>query len=121
MSAFWRMARQLLKMKDDFEAQAANPLTRMWFSSRKNARRLTMVSIVAETGVLVPGLYDYDVAHIFDNAIGSYVNYIHTVKSTWIRLGAWSSVTIVGSIAANARNDAFEPSPARRIHVDLTV
>jgi hypothetical protein len=86
MSAFWRLARQLLKMNDDFEAQAANPLTRMWFSSRKNARRLTMVSIVAETGVLVPGLYDYDVAHIFDNASGSYVNYIHTVKSTWIRL-----------------------------------
>jgi hypothetical protein len=86
MTAFWRMASQNLKMKDDFEDQAANPLTKMWFSLRKDARRFTMVSLVAETAVLVPGLYDYDVAHIFDNASGSYVNYIHTVKSTWIRL-----------------------------------
>lgn len=86
MSAFWRMARRHMNMKDEFEAQAANPLTKMWFSLRKNARRITMVSIVAETAVLNPGLYDYDVAHIFDNASGSYANYIQSVKATWIRL-----------------------------------
>lgn len=88
MSAFWRMARQHMNMKDEFEAQAANPLTQMWFSLRKNARRITMVSIVAETAVLNPGLYDYDVAHIFDNASGSYANYIQSVKATWIRLAS---------------------------------
>ena len=110
MSAFWRLATQLLKMKDDFEAQAANPLTRMWFSSRKNARRLTMVSIVAETGVLVPGLYDYDVAHIFDNASGSYVNYIHTVKSTWIRLAG------DGSNASFLAFAAIEPTMVTEDH-----
>jgi hypothetical protein len=110
MSAFWRMARQLLNMKDEFEAQAANPLTRMWFSSRKNARRLTMVSIVAETGVLVPGLYDYDVAHIFDNASGSYVNYIHTVKSTWIRLAG------DGSNASFLAFAAIEPTMVTEDH-----
>jgi hypothetical protein len=88
MSAFWRLARQLLKMNDDFEAQAANPLTRMWFSSRKDARRFTMVSLVAEIAVLVPGLYDYDIAHIFDNASGSYARYIQSVKATWLRLAS---------------------------------
>jgi len=86
MTAFWRLASQLLKIKDDFEAQAANPLTLMWFSSRKNARRITMVSVVNEPGVIAPGLYDYDIAHIFDNASSSYAIYIQTVKSTWLRI-----------------------------------
>jgi hypothetical protein len=80
------MARQQMNMKDDFEAQAANSLTRMWFSLRKNAKRITLVSMVAETAVLNPGLYDYDVAHIFDNPFGSYANYIQSAKATWIRL-----------------------------------
>ena len=100
MSAFWRMASQLLKMKDEFEAQAANPLTRLWFSSKKNARRITMVSIVAETAVLVPGLYDYNVAHIFNNARGSYANYIQSVKSTWLRLAGDGSNASFLSFAA---------------------
>jgi hypothetical protein len=91
MSAFWRMASQILKMKDEFEDQAANPLTRMWFSLRKDARRFTMVSLVAEIAVLVPGLYDYDIAHIFDNASGSYARYIQSVKDTWLRLAGESS------------------------------
>ena len=86
MTAFWRLASQLLKIKNDFEAQAANPLTQMWFSSRKNARRITMVSVVNEPGVIAPGLYDYDIAHIFDNARSSYAIYIQTVKSTWLRI-----------------------------------
>jgi len=110
MSAFWRLARQLLNMKDEFQAQAANPLTQMWFPSRKDARRLTMVSIVAETGVLVPGLYDYDVAHIFDNASGSYVNYIHTVKSTWVRLAG------DGSNASFLAFAAIEPTMVTEDH-----
>jgi len=91
MSAFWRMTSQQMKMNDEFEAQAANPLTQMWFSSRKNARRITLVSIVSETAVLVPGLYGYDVAHIFDNPNGSYANYIQTAKSTWLRLAGEGS------------------------------
>ena len=86
MTAFWRLASQLLKIKDEFEAQAANPLTQMWFSSRKNARRITMVSVVNEPGVIAPGLYDYDIAHIFDNARSCYAIYIQTVKSTWLRI-----------------------------------
>lgn len=110
MSAFWRLARQHMNMKDEFEAQAANPLTRMWFSLRKNARRLTMVSIVAETAVLNPGLYDYDVAHIFDNASGSYVNYIHTVKSTWVRLAG------DGSNASFLAFAAIEPTMVTEDH-----
>lgn len=87
MSAFWETAQQHMKIKDEFEAQSsADPLSRMWFPLRKNAKRITMVSMVAETAVLNPGLYDYDVAHIFDNAIGSYAKYIQSVKSTLVRL-----------------------------------
>lgn len=104
MSTFWRLASQLLKIKDDFEAQAANPLTRMWFSSRKNARRITMVSMVCEPGVIAPGLYDYDIAHIFDNASSSYAIYIQTVKSTWLR------VACDGSNASFLAFAAIEPT-----------
>lgn len=86
MAAFWRFASQLMKMRDEFEAQTANPLTQLWFSSRQNARRITLVSMVAEIAVIIPGLYDYDVARIFDNPNGSYTKYIQTTKATWLRL-----------------------------------
>lgn len=107
MSAFWRLARQHMNMKDEFEAQAANPLTRMWFSLRKNARRITLVSMVAETAVLNPGLYDYDVTHIFDNPSGSYAKYIQSVKSTWVRLAG------DGSNASFLAFAAIEPTMVR--------
>jgi len=107
MSAFWRLAIQHMNMKDEFEAQAANPLTRMWFSLRKNARRITLVSMVAETAVLNPGLYDYDVTHIFDNPSGSYANYIQSAKATWIRLAG------DGSNASFLAFAAIEPTMVR--------
>ena len=113
MTAFWRMASQNLKMKDDFEDQAANPLTNMWFSLRKDARRFTMVSLVAETAVLVPGLYDYDIAHIFDSARGSYANYIQTVKATWLRLAG------DGSNASFLAFAAMEPTMVTEDHAPI--
>jgi hypothetical protein len=113
MTAFWRMASQNLKMKDDFEDQAANPLTKMWFSLRKDARRFTMVSLVAETAVLVPGLYDYDIAHIFDSASGSYANYIQTVKATWLRLAG------DGSNASFLAFAAMEPTMVTEDHAPI--
>lgn len=88
MSAYWRVARQLMKMKDDFETQAAQPLTQLWFSARKNAKRITVISKVTEPGVIAPGLYDYDIAHIFDNTCGSYARYVQSTKSTWLRLAS---------------------------------
>lgn len=107
MSAFWRLASQHMNMKDEFEAQAANSLTRMWFSLRKNAKRITLVSMVAETAVLNPSLYDYDMAHIFDNPNGSYANYIQSAKATWIRLAG------DGSNASFLAFAAIEPTMVR--------
>lgn len=88
MSAYWRVARQHMKMKDEFETQAAQPLTQLWFSLRKNAKRITVISRVTEPGVIAPGLYDYDIAHIFDNTCGSYARYVQSTKSTWLRLAS---------------------------------
>ena len=100
MSAYWRVSRQLMKMKDDFETQAAQPLTQLWFSARKNAKRITVISRVTEPGVIAPGLYDYDIAHIFDNTYGSYTRYVQTTKSTWLRLaGDGSNASFLGFAA----------------------
>jgi len=108
MTAFWRMASQILRMKDEFEAQTANPnpnpppppAQQLCFQSRQNAIRITLVSLVAETAVLNPGLYEYDVAHIFDNRRGSYAKYIQTSKATWIRLAGEGSNTSFLAFAA---------------------
>ena len=56
--------------------------------------------MIAETAVIVPRLYDYDIAHIFDSANCSYANYIHTAKATWLRLAGDGSTASFLAFAA---------------------
>ena len=88
MTAFWRYGNQAIKLKEEFDFQP-DPVSIedfIPFKKRKEARRFSILSTIAEMGAIVPMLYQYDIAYIFDNAIQSYANYIKVSKHTWIRL-----------------------------------
>jgi hypothetical protein len=88
MTAFWRYGNQAIKLKEEFDLQP-DPVSMedfIPFRQRKEARRFSILSRIAEMGAIVPMLYQYDIAYIFDNAIQSYANYIKVSKHTWIRL-----------------------------------
>lgn len=111
MSAFWRTANQLLKMNECFENQPPAPSANdvrpnanaMSFEDIKCAKRVAIISKIAEPGVITPLLYHYDVVHLFDNKNQSYAYYVKVTKATWARLANDGST---GSFLAFA---AIEP------------
>ena len=95
--AFWKYLNQLVKMKTDFEIRDASAASKMpfravhpadynTFRENKDAKRFVLVSSLSEPAVLVPLMFRYDVARIFDNWRQSYVKYISTTRATWVRL-----------------------------------
>ena len=111
MTAFWRSGNQLMKMKEDFENQAAplDPINRsdypypsssISFVERKHAKRVHVISLVAEPSAIAPKLFDYDIAHVFDNASQSYANYVKVTKHTLARLACDGSVASFLAFAA---------------------
>jgi len=114
MTAFWRSGNQLMKFKEEFETQAAAPphtdyseySSSSWssFLERKHAKRVIVVSLVAEPCAIAPKLYDYDIAHVFDNVAQSYANYVKVTKHTLARLAC------DGSVASFLAFAAIEPS-----------
>jgi len=95
--AFWRYLNQLMKMKTDFEIRdatdalkmpfrAVHPVDYNTFRENKDAKRFVLISSLSEPAVLVPLMFRYDVARIFDNWRQSYVKYISTTRATWVRL-----------------------------------
>lgn len=97
MTAFWRLSNQHMLAKEEFEKQPKpdnnifNYPSPMPFSTVMDAKRVTMISLIAETALIAPQLYNYDIAHLFDNINNSYAYYIHTTKKTWLRLAAAGS------------------------------
>ena len=96
-TAFWRYLNQLMKMKTDFEDRDASAASKMpfravrpadysTFRENQDAKRFVLVSSLSEPAVLVPLMFRYDVARIFDNWRQSYVKYISTTRATWVRL-----------------------------------
>lgn len=96
-TAFWRYLNQLMKMKTDFEIRDASAASKMpfravhpaeynTFRENKDAKRFVLISSLSEPAVLVPLMFRYDVARIFDNWRQSYVKYISTSRATWVRL-----------------------------------
>lgn len=105
MTVFWRSGNQLMKLKDEFEAQAVDDsvipsLLSLSFLERKNAKRIHVISLLAEPGVIAPKLFDYDIAHLFDSAAQNYANYVKVTKHTWARLACDGSVASFLTFAA---------------------
>ena len=96
-TAFWRYSHQVMKAKSEFEERDATAASNLPFSAVhpadystfrdiKDAKRFIAFSLISEPAVLVPRMYEYDVARIFDNWRQSYVKYIKTTKEAWARL-----------------------------------
>jgi hypothetical protein len=110
-TAFWRYSNQVMKVKSAFEERdataasnlpfrAVHPADYHTFRENKDAKRFIVFSLMSEPAVLVPRMYEYDVARIFDNWRQSYVKYIKTTKETWARLANdGSNVTFLGFAA----------------------
>lgn len=111
ITAFWRYSNQLMKLKTAFEdrdataasklpLRAVRPADYYTFSENKDAKRFIVLSLISEPAVLVPLLYNYDVARIFDNWRQSYTKYVKTTKTTWARLANDGSTAAFLAFAA---------------------
>lgn len=109
--AFWRYSHQVMKAKSAFEERdataasklpfhAVHPADYATFRENKDAKWFIMVSLISEPAVLVPLMYKYDVARIFDNWRQSYVKYIAATKESWSRLANDGSTATFLAFAA---------------------
>jgi hypothetical protein len=110
-TAFWRYSHQVMKAKSEFEERdataasnlpfhAVHPADYSTFRDIKDAKRFIAFSLISEPAVLVPRMYKYEVARIFDNWRQSYVKYIKTTKESWARLANDGSNTTFLAFAA---------------------
>lgn len=110
-TAFWRYSHQVMKVKTVFEERDAtaasnlpfrgvHPADYATFRENKDAKRFIVFSLISEPAVLVPLMYKYEVARIFDNWRQSYVKYIAATKESWARLANDGSNTTFLAFAA---------------------
>jgi hypothetical protein len=110
-TAFWRYSNQVMKAKSAFEERdataasnlpfrAVHPADYSTFRDIKDAKRFIVFSLISEPAVLVPLMYKYEVARIFDNWRQSYVKYIAATKESWARLANDGSNTTFLAFAA---------------------
>lgn len=118
MTAFWRYANQMIKMKTEFEHQPAPPQyldctsPMASFEERKEAKRISVIAQIAEQAAIAPMLYQYDVAHLFDSQNQSYAHYVKTTKHTWTRLandGSTASFLALAAIEPQMVTDDHAP------------
>lgn len=118
MTAFWRSANQTIKLKDEFEHQPAPPQDFDYtsdtpsFEERKEAKRISVIARIAEQAAFAPMLYQYDIAHLFDNERQSYAHYIQVTKQTWTRLandGSTASFLAFAAIEPQMVTDDHAP------------
>lgn len=86
LQVFWRYSHQLMKLKSNFEFGIDDQARRGEFYDRIEARRFFLAADICATLVMVPQLYNYDVAHLFDSAAQTYAKYVKTAKHTSVRL-----------------------------------
>jgi hypothetical protein len=122
--AFWRYLNQLMKMKTDFEIRDATAALKMpfravhpadynTFRENKDAKRFVLISSLSEPAVLVPLMFRYDVARIFDNWRQGYVRYINTARGTWVRLandGSTASFLAFAAIEPGMVTEDYAPT-----------
>ena len=121
--AFWRYSNQVIKAKTEFEERdataasnlpfkAVHPADYSTFRDIKDAKRFIVFSLISEPAVLVPLMYKYEVARIFDNWRQSYVKYIAATKESWARLANdGSNVTFLAFAAIEPEMVTTEYAP----------
>ena len=95
MHAYWRYCNQLMKIQNNLEQNSGHDN-----NDDIKTRRLFVVSDVCAVAAMVPQLYNYDIAHLFDNANRSYARFVKTAKHTLVRLSNDGLTTAFLSFAA---------------------
>ena len=89
MHAYWRYSNQLMKVRSDFEENRNNGCRcgcGEMATGILDAKRIFIVSEICSVSAMVPRLYGYDIAHLFDNPGQHYGRFIKTSKQTLLRL-----------------------------------
>ena len=95
MHAYWRYCNQLMKIQNNLEQNSGHDN-----NDDIKTRRLFVVSDVCAVAAMVPQLYNYDIAHLFDNANRSYARFVKTARHTLVRLSNDGLTTAFLSFAA---------------------
>lgn len=84
MGLYWRYAEQLMKVRrvNDERAHADLFGNNEWY----DVYRLFILSSILSMNAMVPELYKYDIAHLFDNARQSFAVFVKASKQTMIRI-----------------------------------
>ena len=81
MRAYWHYCSLMMKIQNNFEESCDN-----YDDYYDNTKSLFVVADVVSICVMVPQLYNYDVAHLFDNSSQNYAKFVKTSKQTLVRL-----------------------------------
>jgi hypothetical protein len=94
LTYFWYYTKALMKVQNQI----------VGFDNENGIKRIVSISDLCAIAVLVPRLFSYDVAHIFDNSNQAFIRFVKTTKETYIRLAN------EGSIAAFLAFAKVEPN-----------
>jgi len=81
MCAYWHYCSLMMKIQNNFEESRDN-----YDDYYDNTKSLFIVADVVSICAMVPQLYNYDVAHLFDNSCQNYAKFVKTSKRTLVRL-----------------------------------
>jgi hypothetical protein len=81
MRAYWHYCSLMMKIQNNFEESRDN-----YDDYYDNTKSLFVVADVVSICAMVPHLYNYDVAHLFDNSSQNYAKFVKTSKQTLVRL-----------------------------------
>ena len=81
MRAYWHYCSLMMKIRSNFEESREN-----YDDYYDNTKSFFVVADVVSICANVPQLYNYDVAHLFDNSSQNYAKFVKTSKQTLVRL-----------------------------------
>jgi hypothetical protein len=95
MRAYWHYCSLMMKIKHNFEESRDN-----YDDYNYNTKSFVVVADVVSICAMVPHLYCYDVAHLFDNTSQNYAKFVKTARQTLVRLSNDGLTTAFLSFAA---------------------
>ena len=112
LKLFWRYSKMIMKIYEemmsyelpidedyyDNDDEYSEVLKK--FNQEKDIKRFITLSNFSEVCIMVPLLYNYDVAHLFDNSQQTYAKFIRAAKNTYIRLANTGCTSFLLSFAA---------------------
>lgn len=95
MRAYWHYCSLMMKIQHNFEESPDN-----YDDYNYNTKSFVVVADMVSICAMVPHLYCYDVAHLFDNTSQNYAKFVKTARQTLVRLSNDGLTTAFLSFAA---------------------